>query len=188
MAACAYQWIRLSKESHKIKLITYESGEKESKSSAELGGNKKRNNFLKSESLCNCAAAEYKCGPYLVLNIEHRIQLSFASDHINIISYSESAIKINRFVFNHSLRWWLSVDSLIGPAINHTISELKWSSKCVKKWFDFEWQFKMFPFQKFCSSVERRILSAGKTCLCFVVFLICIQPLLFCYFGKLFFI
>lgn len=43
--------------------------------------------------------------------------------------------------------------------------------------------FRVFIF----SSIERRIFSAGKTFLCFVVFLICIQPLLLCYFGKRFF-
>lgn len=41
-------------------------------------------------------------------------------------------------------------------------------------------------FSFYFSSVERRIYSAGKTFLCFVAFLICIQPLLLCYFGECF--
>lgn len=34
------------------------------------------------------------------------------------------------------------------------------------------------------SSIERRIYSCGKTFLCFIVFLICSQPLVLCYFGE----
>lgn len=49
-------------------------------------------------------------------------------------------------------------------------------------WISFEMPFSspLFP----CSSIERRIYSFGKTSLCFVVFLIGIQPLFLCYFGK----
>lgn len=38
------------------------------------------------------------------------------------------------------------------------------------------------PFS--CSLAEQRIYSIGKTILCFIIFLICIQPLLLCYLRE----
>lgn len=92
-----------------------------------------------------------------------------------------------------SNKWWLN--RFISGKIR---LEFKWSSEstfemnfiktlfigyicqvffCV--WISHNW------FSTNFSSVERRIYSAGKTFLCFVVFLIFIQPLFLCYFGNL---
>lgn len=64
--------------------------------------------------------------------------------------------------------------------------ESKWRSECCIR-FIINKDLCYLNSNVSFSSAERRIYSAGKTFLCFIVFLICIQPLLLCCFGEFFF-